>query len=114
MGFFQRPLGLAEYLRGNQGFVIRNNPAGVYHAQQTSVPVDFTIEAVARGARLIAPNRSARPRQPVVKRRFSPIGPPNNGHQWGQRLFSLRQYFSASGSKPESNFAAARVPTANR
>ena len=81
IGFFQRHLGLAKYLRGNQGFVVRNNSAGVYHAQQTSVPVDFTIETVPRDAGLIAHNGAARSREPIEERGFAHVGPAHDRYE---------------------------------
>ena len=58
VGFFERDLGLAEDLAGNQGLVVGNDTARVDDARVASLPLDLAVDAVARDAWLVADDRS--------------------------------------------------------
>ena len=56
---------LPENFGRNQRLVVRNNPSRIHNFESFAAPFRFSINAVARDARLVRHNRSPRARQPI-------------------------------------------------
>src|SRR6266404_8305724 len=81
--FVECDLGLTEYLRRYEVFVVRNDAARIHNSKLVPKPFDLAIEAVARDARLIADDGAPRSRQMVEQRRFADVRASNDGDEWG-------------------------------
>ena len=79
LGFFEGDAGLAEDFRGDEGFVIGDDAAGVDEARGTAVPLDLAVDAVAGDAGLVADDGAARLGEAVEKGGFAHIGASHDG-----------------------------------
>src|SRR5258708_3363134 len=94
--FVKRDLGLAEYLRRYEIFVVGNDAARTHHSKLVPEPLDLAVEAVARNTWLIADDGAPRSRQMIEESGFSDIRAPDDGDK-GKRLFFSQSLFLLRG-----------------
>ncbi len=82
VGFVESDLGLAVDFGGDEGGVVGDDAAGIDDAGDAAGPVDFTVDAVAGDAGLVAYDGAAGARESVEERGFADVGAADDGEGW--------------------------------
>jgi hypothetical protein len=69
---------LLENFCGNYCLVVGDDSAGVDQGKAFSIPIRFTVNAIARDARLVADNRAPLADQAIEQRRLADVRPADN------------------------------------
>ena len=85
----KRHAGLAQYFLRDEGFVVRDDAAGIDNFQDATIPFGLAVNAVASNAGFVGNDGAARARQAVEERGLADVRPSDDHERWKFLIHSL-------------------------